>query len=96
MSKALEGLDFVESKYLAAIEIFFNSLASEVVIWKKLTEGQDYLKPVLIPEYTRLLTRHRINMARQLLTNRDFFTLFRIVFLFFKRRLSVQRERNEF
>ena len=87
LDKAKKSLASAEVKYLKSIEDFHKSLQVEVVRWKKLANGTDYLKPLLIPDHSHLISKHRINLAIQILKNHGMITLIRISVSFLRRRL---------
>jgi len=77
-----------ESKYIEAISNFFEVLECQVDSWEANAIGQDYLKPIPIPNLRHLLSKHRISMALQILKNQGIFSLIRVLYSFSRRRTS--------
>jgi hypothetical protein len=89
---ALSTIENAESRYLESVERFFVELAREVEIWQKIASKSDYLSPIYLPNFLKLISRHRISLAIQVLRSQGLFTLLRIIKSFIKRRIPFKRK----
>ena len=89
---ALSTIENAESRYLESVERFFVELEREVVIWQKIASKSDYLSPIYLPNFLKLISRHRISLAIQVFRSQGLFTLLRIMKSFIKRRIPFKKK----
>lgn len=74
--------------YVKAVIIFEKKLRSLVVEWKSHARKSDYLSAILLPNYTQLISRHRLSLAIQIFRNLGALALVRVCISFIKRRIA--------
>lgn len=85
---ALSSIENAEKHYLNSLDTYFATLEREVTLWQEIASDSDYLSPINIPNFLRLISRHRISMAIQIFKSQGLLTLLRIMKSFIRRRMS--------
>jgi hypothetical protein len=88
---ALSTIEGAHGRYLESVDQFFSDLKKETTIWQEIASKSDYLSPIYLPNFVRLISRHRIRLAIQIFRSQGFLTLFRIVKSFIIRRISFKK-----
>lgn len=88
MQSACSSIDLSEQQYIHSIYTFFDRLEQEAEKWNEKAKEFDYISPILLPNFTSLISRHRIALALQILRTQGFITLLRVVRSFFRRRFK--------
>ena len=88
---ALSTIEGAHARYLESIDQFFSDLKKEAIIWQELASKSDYLSPIFLPNFIKLISRHRISLALQIIKSQGFLALFRIVKSFIRRRTSFKK-----
>ena len=83
----------VEDKYRKATATFEENLKVAVSDWKIFAKKSDYLSPIIVPGFSRLITKHRISLAIQIIRNLGLRIFLRVLVSFIKRRISYARNR---
>jgi hypothetical protein len=91
IDSALFTIENVESRYLESVDRFFVALEREVIIWQEIASKSDYLSPVYLPNFLKLVSRHRISLAIQVFRSQGLFVLLRIMKSFIKRRILFKK-----
>lgn len=88
---ALSSIEIAEKRYLNSVDTYFANLEKEATLWQEIASDSDYLSPINLPNFTRLISRHRISMALQISRTQGLLTLFRIIKSFIKRRITTKK-----
>jgi hypothetical protein len=88
LETALSTLHNAENQFIAAIKQYFVDLEREIIIWQDLALRSDYLSPISLPNFSSLISKHRIVLAMQILKSQGLFTLLRVIKSFIRLRVS--------
>lgn len=88
---ALSTIEGAHVRYLESIDQFFSDLKKETIIWQEIASKSDYLSPIHLPNFIKLISRHRISLAIQIFKSQGFLTLFRIIKSYIRRRISFKK-----
>jgi hypothetical protein len=88
---ALSTIKGAHGRYLESIDKFLSDLEIEANVWQEIASKSDYLSPIYLPNFLKLISKHRISLAIQVLRSQGVVTLLRIIRSFIRRRITLRK-----